>query len=1116
MAVGKPRKRRRLILGALAVLLVLVVGIALALPFLVDVNRYRGLIQDQAQQALGRKVSLGEMSLTILPTFGIKVTPFEVEGLVKADTVTVGAHLLPLLMGGDIEISKVILRRPEIILVRAGDGSWNFQGLVPSEAPSGPEEETGSQEAERAFSLSRLEIADGLVHLRSERSGGPPLRIDLGLSLEGSMQLSRAGDLEASVQGELDSEGLQVGLKGEVAQSGGEISADLEVRGARIKLARARELMAAVGQGWPLPEGLLLSDEVLLSGRMKARLPAEGPGEFSLEDATVGGVVVSVSRDRSGSWNFEKLVGEAGPGGGGPASEPPEITVRNMHLEDAMLKFRDARPGGKPAGGRRVVRADLEDLDLKVEEFRLGQPAVVRVSAKVESGGSFSFQGTVPTGFGPEAPRPLDAHVELSSLDVSAAGPYLESLAGVRLASGRITLRADLKGDYVERVTGAGSLGFEQVRLQEWPEAIAATIDFDATATDSFRKMRIARFDVRLGNSRVSVTGSIDKRGEKSIVDLKIPPAQVDAEDLASLLALSGTDVPFKFSSTAPIRVEATVRGDIVTRDNLDIEGSLDVSGATFEHPLMDQPMKEIRGRVEVGNDQFELTGFHGVIGTSDIGGSLAVTDLDAPRVTFDLTSRHADFWELMSFMREEQAPDSASASTGGAEAGNEILGRITAHGRLSIEEGSFSTLDFTDLDSTLKLERKVVRLDPVRMSLYGGSVSGSASMDLGQSPPVYSVTAHAEKIATGPLLADNLGLEDMLSGSMTGDVSITASGAGLDTVLANTRGKGDIRIEQGRVGAVNVMKILSRASGLLGEHSLEEVSGRLASEGTDFSLISASLNVGDGKIYTPNLRMVSPDVELEDDGTLNMLAGTIDLKGRIVFSDELSRSMAQEKSKAAELFWDDDVDRVVVPLTMSGPLEAPSPNIAWKTATGKLARRKVQERLRSKMEKVGLGGLFGGKKKAAAAAPPPAPPPAAPAPDAPPSQQALTGQAPSPLPAGDTAGGGLDVSISRKKFSGNFLAPDLKIDGTLTGTGITAARLVVTTRKGQKLYEKSLMDSVLAYYQNADSSKPASIGFHVKVKGRKLLSAGGRVAFEITLQDAAGHTVKRSFEVRR
>ena len=42
--------------------------VAVALPFLIDVNRYRGLIEEQAEAALGREVQLGEMQLSLLPS----------------------------------------------------------------------------------------------------------------------------------------------------------------------------------------------------------------------------------------------------------------------------------------------------------------------------------------------------------------------------------------------------------------------------------------------------------------------------------------------------------------------------------------------------------------------------------------------------------------------------------------------------------------------------------------------------------------------------------------------------------------------------------------------------------------------------------------------------------------------------------------------------------------------------------------------------------------------------------------------------------------------------------------------------------------------------------------
>src|SRR5262245_39589970 len=49
-----------------ALLLVVLVGL-LAAPWLVDVNRYRGTLESRLQDRLGRKVSLGRMTLSLLP-----------------------------------------------------------------------------------------------------------------------------------------------------------------------------------------------------------------------------------------------------------------------------------------------------------------------------------------------------------------------------------------------------------------------------------------------------------------------------------------------------------------------------------------------------------------------------------------------------------------------------------------------------------------------------------------------------------------------------------------------------------------------------------------------------------------------------------------------------------------------------------------------------------------------------------------------------------------------------------------------------------------------------------------------------------------------------------------
>jgi len=52
---------------ALAIVIGLIIIAIVALPYLLDVNQYRGKIQSELQARTGRAVSLGQMDLKIMP-----------------------------------------------------------------------------------------------------------------------------------------------------------------------------------------------------------------------------------------------------------------------------------------------------------------------------------------------------------------------------------------------------------------------------------------------------------------------------------------------------------------------------------------------------------------------------------------------------------------------------------------------------------------------------------------------------------------------------------------------------------------------------------------------------------------------------------------------------------------------------------------------------------------------------------------------------------------------------------------------------------------------------------------------------------------------------------------
>src|SRR5688572_22270191 len=161
----------------------------LLLPRFIDVNTYRPLIQSKAEQALGRPVSLGEMSLSVFPSIAIDIENPEVQGLLRARSLGVGVRLLPLLRG-TVALRQVVLHQPELTLARRPDGTWDLGAPPEPAAQADPSTPPGPQQQAAAtrFSLSRLVVNQGIVHLTLLSPSGEPVRQDIRLDLEGSLE----------------------------------------------------------------------------------------------------------------------------------------------------------------------------------------------------------------------------------------------------------------------------------------------------------------------------------------------------------------------------------------------------------------------------------------------------------------------------------------------------------------------------------------------------------------------------------------------------------------------------------------------------------------------------------------------------------------------------------------------------------------------------------------------------------------------------------------------------------------------------------------------------------------------------------------------------------------
>jgi AsmA protein len=161
----------RIILVIVAVLIVLV----LAAPFLIPVNQFRPTIEDKASAALGRKVNVGNLSLSLFSgslaadNLSIADDPkFSKSPFLSAKSIKVGVELLPLILRKELNITAIVIDTPEVTLLRGGGGEWNYSsfGAAAAKAQGKP----AAQQSLGQFSVEKLELRNGRMVIGSLNS----------------------------------------------------------------------------------------------------------------------------------------------------------------------------------------------------------------------------------------------------------------------------------------------------------------------------------------------------------------------------------------------------------------------------------------------------------------------------------------------------------------------------------------------------------------------------------------------------------------------------------------------------------------------------------------------------------------------------------------------------------------------------------------------------------------------------------------------------------------------------------------------------------------------------------------------------------------------------------
>lgn len=163
-----------------AAILVLLLAVVLALPFLIDVNRFRPYIEQEIGRALHRTVSIGNLKLALLDG-GVSASDLKIsddpaysqQPFLTATALNIGVDLRQLIFDRKLHVTGVTIDGADVTLIQKDGGDWNFSSLAasPDAAPATPAQpapEPAAANESLDLSVQSVRIANSRLRLIQE------------------------------------------------------------------------------------------------------------------------------------------------------------------------------------------------------------------------------------------------------------------------------------------------------------------------------------------------------------------------------------------------------------------------------------------------------------------------------------------------------------------------------------------------------------------------------------------------------------------------------------------------------------------------------------------------------------------------------------------------------------------------------------------------------------------------------------------------------------------------------------------------------------------------------------------------------------------------------------
>jgi uncharacterized protein involved in outer membrane biogenesis len=828
----------------IAVVIVLLVIAALIVPRLLNVNSYRSQIQARLEQQLGRPVSLGNISLSLLPpSVRIDNVVIGEDPAIKtgkpfafAQQLYVSMKLMPLLQK-DFQISSLELQRPQIELVRTADGRWNFASLGKPQqqaaAPASPQQpqaqtktppqqQQPAQAQQQKFELAELKINDGTVAVTDLQKKTPRSVYD---------------HIDASLKDYAPDKEFQFAL-----------AAHLPGKGA--------QLAKLEGKGGPIDPNTPMNTPL--------------DGKLDLKEVSISGLQKFL--------NSESLAGT-------DATVTGSATVKNVRgalASAGSLKLENPVVRGVNIGYPITADYNIND-DLTKDFLQIAKATLKLGSTPLDITGTMNMAPT---------PAQLDVQVKAGNVSLAEAA-RLASAFGVAFnpnmqVAGKLSADIHAKGEASSPALN-GSLSARDLNIsgKGVPQPVRVpSIDL-ALTPDAIRSND---FTASTGGTALTMRFNLAQyTGKSPIVDATVRTQNANVGEVLNIAQAYGISAADGISGSGTLSLDLHATGPIKNTAAMNFSGNGVIQNAALNTPSLKKPLNIRNVNLQFTQNSMLMQNLAASLGSMNATGNATMRNFEAPQVQFALDMDKLNVTELQQILPDSQQQPARAAlsfipSAYAAPAAQpSLVTKMTGGGNVHVGTLTYDQLVLNDVKSTVILDRGVIRLAPINAAVYGGQETGSITVDMRNPQTLYNVDLKLQRVDSNKLLSSVSSIKETLYGLLAANTQASFASVPNGADIARTlNGKVSLNLADGRLANVDVLHQLSAIGKF---QSLNQT----AQNFTKLQQLSGDFDIRNGVATTNNLKALIEGGTVAATGAINLAAQTIDMKATAVLSKSYS-----------------------------------------------------------------------------------------------------------------------------------------------------------------------------------------------------------------------------------